>query len=512
MAVFKKQYTKPLPRDAEVFEMKGQLYARWINQRGRKYTAEVFTAPDGSQRVRLTASTFTIKSKDTSGIVRETSSKCRTRSAAESVQSCIIRRRERVISGVLTHEEDTISSHAEAAISGLVTDYLRHLTLASFAPGHIAHVAQHLSRLNEDCGFVRLADLSADRLEKWLGVRRDEGMGARTRNTYRAAIHSFCEWCVRNGRLNANAFSRVPSADEKSDRRHQRRALTEGESARLLKAARLRPLAERGRTVQKTSPGPLQRKRSNWRLAPITPETLEEAAQRGRAALAGNPNELRCLERLGWERALIYKTLLLTGLRIGELASIRLSHVDLQAEHAFIELKAADEKNRRGSIIHIRADLATELRDFLAGRADAAFLIETQRNARRNADRSPLLFDIPNGLCNVMNRDLAAAGIPKRDVRGRVVDVHALRHTFGTNLCRAGVPLRTAQAAMRHSDPKLTANVYTDPALLDVAGAVDKLSGLPAANDVGLTCEGMKKIPETDTPGKGQSDADLAIA
>jgi len=62
--------------------------------------------------------------------------------------------------------------------------------------------------------------------------------------------------------------------------------------------------------------------------------------------------------------------------------------------------------------------------------------------------------------------------------RNRVVDVHALRVTFGTHLCAAGVPLRTAQAAMRHSKPELTANVYTDPKLLDVAGAIDALPAL----------------------------------
>ena len=44
---------------------------------------------------------------------------------------------------------------------------------------------------------------------------------------------------------------------------------------------------------------------------------------------------------------------------------------------------------------------------------------------------------------------------------------------------KAGVPLRTAQAAMRHSDPSLTANVYTDPKLLDVAGAAESLLDLP---------------------------------
>ena len=46
-------------------------------------------------------------------------------------------------------------------------------------------------------------------------------------------------------------------------------------------------------------------------------------------------------------------------------------------------------------------------------------------------------------------------------------------------MSQGGVPLRTAQAAMRHSDPSLTANVYTDPKLLDVAGALEALPSLP---------------------------------
>jgi hypothetical protein len=77
------------------------------------------------------------------------------------------------------------------------------------------------------------------------------------------------------------------------------------------------------------------------------------------------------------------------------------------------------------------------------------------------------------------DRLLAAAGIPKRDDRGRTLDIHALRHTFGTLMSKGGVAPRTAQAAMRHSDIKLTMNVYTDPRLLDVRGALDALPALP---------------------------------
>lgn len=83
-------------------------------------------------------------------------------------------------------------------------------------------------------------------------------------------------------------------------------------------------------------------------------------------------------------------------------------------------------------------------------------------------------------LARVESRD-GKEVVVKTDDRGRTIDIHALRHTFGTHLSKAGVPLRTALAAMRHSDPSLTANVYTDPKLLDVAGAVASLPALPLA-------------------------------
>jgi hypothetical protein len=42
------------------------------------------------------------------------------------------------------------------------------------------------------------------------------------------------------------------------------------------------------------------------------------------------------------------------------------------------------------------------------------------------------LFSVPRNLIKSFNLDLSAAGIPKEDERGRTVDLHALRHTFGT--------------------------------------------------------------------------------
>ena len=89
------------------------------------------------------------------------------------------------------------------------------------------------------------------------------------------------------------------------------------------------------------------------------------------------------------------------------------------------------------------------------------------------------LFDVPEGLGRILDQDLKLAGIPKKDDRGRTVDVHSFRTTFASHLNRAGVAPRTAQAALRHSSIDLTMNVYTDPRLLDVAGALNALPSLP---------------------------------
>ncbi len=176
----------------------------------------------------------------------------------------------------------------------------------------------------------------------------------------------------------------------------------------------------------------------------------------------------------------MYRALALTGLRKGELASLTVGQLDFDGPAAYAILNAADEKNRQGSSIPLRSDLATEfsswIEEMLSGLQDDARRSRKPIPARLPA--STPLFDVPSGLTRVFDRDLAAAGIPKRDERDRVVDIHALRVTFRTHLCAAHVPLRTAQAAMRHSKPELTANIYTDPKLLDVAGAIETLPAL----------------------------------
>jgi len=297
----------------------------------------------------------------------------------------------------------------------------------------------------------------------------------------------FANWCVRTHRLTANPFAGVPKADAGTDCRRKRRALTEEELARLLKVARLRPLADHGREVVKKDDAdrPAEKKsRATWKREPLTPQNIDAAADRARRRLQEKPRYIAELERQGRERAMIYKALVLTGLRKGELASLTVGNLELDSKPAHVILEASDEKNRQGSEIPLRNDLAADLRDWLAERLEA-----TQAEARAAGNAIPArlpaaisVFKVPSSLLRSLDRDLKAAGIPKKDERGRTVDVHAMRHTFGTLLSKGGVAPRTAQAAMRHSTIDLTMNAYTDPRLLDVAEALGSLPMLPLNN------------------------------
>jgi len=235
----------------------------------------------------------------------------------------------------------------------------------------------------------------------------------------------------------------------------------------------------------------------------LTLDNIEAATERARDRLKDKLHFIERQERLGWERALIYKTMILTGLRQGELASLPIGQAFLDEPMPYLDLAPADEKNRKGSQIPLRRDLADDLTEWIAsiktghtgdsGHADGVVSLPLHQD--RQSDELPAttpLFTVPDQMVKILDRDLQAAGITKHDERGRVIDMHALRHSFGTLLSKGGVSPRKAQAAMRHSKINLTMNVYTDPKLLDVHGALDvlpllPLDGTPQRNHIAAT-------------------------
>jgi hypothetical protein len=82
------------------------------------------------------------------------------------------------------------------------------------------------------------------------------------------------------------------------------------------------------------------------------------------------------------------------------------------------------------------------------------------------------VFALPEKTALMLHADLRRCGIEPIDSQGRVVDTHSLRHGYISALARAGVPIQVAQTLARHSDPKLTMNVYSHLSAFDLHGAI----------------------------------------
>ena len=159
-------------------------------------------------------------------------------------------------------------------------------------------------------------------------------------------------------------------------------------------------------------------------------------------------------------RELVYKVALLTGLRRNELRLLQWGDVYLNAGPR-IELRSETTKSRRGDSIPLAPQLVPDL-----------MVIRPEDGDRTK----PVFRSIPKR--ETFDRDLKRAGIPKVDDRGWTIDFHSLRKTYGTLLATSGSSLRESMLLMRHTDARLTTQIYTDPRLLDTAKAISNLPEL----------------------------------
>ena len=309
--VYKETYTKPLPDGAEIFNRKGQRYARWKDAKGKTRTARVTTPTQGKNagvdRIIVEAKTYTARYRDGSGHVVKTATGCKTLDAAKAVLVELETRADKVRCGKWTSAEDAVLDHQLTPIDRHVEAYLDHIrskrgkgSKPKVSPQHIANVEHHLRRLVGECGFKLLRDLNRSTLERWVKrqLETEAPLSARTINAHLASLTAFGNWCIESKRLVANPFTRPPKLDEKADRRRQRRALTDDELCRLLHVARLRPLAEYGRESVKLPAAECQGRRT-WTKAPLTFDMINSAAQRARDVLAERPELIAKLDRTG---------------------------------------------------------------------------------------------------------------------------------------------------------------------------------------------------------------------
>jgi len=235
------------------------------------------------------------------------------------------------------------------------------------------------------------------------------------------SIKQFTRWLVRDRRTSDDRLAHLSKLNVQTDRRHDRRALTDVEFPKLVNSAMTGPVVE---------------------------------------AVSGP------------DRAMMYVLSCWTGYRRKELASLTSRSFDLDSDTPSVRVQAAYSKNGRTDETPLHSAVVERLRAWLS----------TKGNLDADAPLFPLRT--PGGhwrkTHKMMKLDLERAGIPYQDEDGLFADFHSNRDTFITNLGRARVPLVTAQKLARHHDPKLTSNVYTHLGLSDKASAIESLPTPPS--------------------------------
>ena len=463
-SLYKQRYTKKIPQGAEILTINGEKKVKVAGKGGKVKMYDYVIGRDGQPRIGGYSNTWFVSYVDPDGIRRNQTTGCSDKSAARQVLAKIEQQLEHVKSGMMSKHELQMLESRELPIEDHFEDYMKHLDVKtvrgrSLCKAHKDGVRQRLDQIINDCDIQTLEDINVELLEQWMLDFKESGMSPRTVNHYRSAIVSFCNWAVRYKRLTSNPLASLYKADESGDIRHERRALTQDEVARLLKVTELRPVAEYGRPAIKQPR--IIGKRRKWTREPLTWENIDAAYERGVKAMSerSGANSLAKYQAIGRQRKLAYRVLLTTGLRKNELKALTPDRLVLSGENPRLTLPGTATKNGKAATIPLRPEIAAELHRWIKD--------------MEIYSTDPIFDPVPQS--HIFNKDIAVANIPKRDERNRVVDIHALRHTFGTHLALAGVAPRTAMAAMRHSKIDLTMNIYTDPALLDVAGAVNSL-------------------------------------
>jgi site-specific recombinase XerD len=167
---------------------------------------------------------------------------------------------------------------------------------------------------------------------------------------------------------------------------------------------------------------------------------------------------IRAVERGENKRDLaIVQVLRHTGVRVGELTSLRLGDVTLSERKGQLVVRAG--KGSKYRVIPLNADARKALNDYLAVRpksaSDVLFLGRRSEGlTQRSVEKLVLKYATRAGLEDV--------------------SPHTLRHTFGKSALDAGVDLVTVARLMGHERPETTA-IYTTPSEQDLERAVERL-------------------------------------
>ncbi len=222
--------------------------------------------------------------------------------------------------GLIDPEQERLAAEISIPLVEQIDAYERSLRRKGNSEKHTKLVIHRIKRVMSGSGFETFADVNCEAVEEFLSeYRAEKGFGFRTHNHYAQAVDAFCRWMVSQQKVASNPLRGLPRLNAESDVRHQRRALSAEEVAKLIGSAR-------------------------------KSEKL-----------------IQCYD--GETRAMIYLMGYLTGLRRKELASLTPKSFDFESTPPTLTVEAACSKHRKRDTLPLHPELIAVLPAWLAGKS-----------------------------------------------------------------------------------------------------------------------------------------------
>lgn len=155
---------------------------------------------------------------------------------------------------------------------------------------------------------------------------------------------------------------------------------------------------------------------------------------------------------LSW---MLVDTALTTGLRVSELAALKIRDIDLK--RGFLSVIRRKKKKAKTESLAISKELVIHLKDYIGERTDGMLFVG------KRGDLSS------QGLQQLWRATIKRAGLPKK------LSIHTARHTLAVHLLKKTGNLRQVQKQLGHSSPVITANMYADISFEDMREGLNGL-------------------------------------
>jgi integrase len=343
------------------------------------------------------------------------------------------------------YERMTVTEVGERLIQQLVTRGRKASTTVGYQSYLRVHVAPFF-------GEKPIANVTKEDVEEFIAACLDNDQAIKSTRNYLGFLHSVFDFALRKGWVAANPCKAVEKPEFANDDQDIR-FLDQTELDALLTATagprsrRKAGTPERARRVRSLRDG----QQMPWKAIAAELGVAESTA----IYLYGlDLDEPGVADPLSEVERVLYLTAAMTGMRQGELLALRWMDVDwiahrVRVRRNFVRGKFGTPKSKRSSrSIPLADDVAREL-ELLFQRSSYQAdedLVFAHPHTGRPIDRSLLL--------KRFKAALKRAGV--REIR-----FHDLRHTFGTRMAAAGVPMRSLQEWMGHRDFKTTL-IYAD--------------------------------------------------